>query len=62
MNQVITSPPIIKQQVATNDGHCRVDKPIMECPEVQPLAYRVPNPTRNPPMIIKTNPRRVNSW
>ena len=26
----ITIPPIIKQIVATNEGHCKLDKPIIE--------------------------------
>lgn len=38
MNQVVTNPPSIKQQVATKEGHCSEDMPIMECPEVHPPA------------------------
>ena len=29
-------PPNIKQQVATNEGHCKLDNPIIACPLVQP--------------------------
>ena len=36
MKFAIIMPPIIKQIVATKDGHCKFDKPIMEWPEVQP--------------------------
>src|SRR5579862_1655817 len=32
------NPPIIKKMVAINDGHCRADNPIIECPDVQPPA------------------------
>lgn len=46
--------------VATNDGHCKLLSPIMECPEVQPPAYLVPNPTKNPPMTSMMNPLSVN--
>ena len=31
-------PPAIKQQVAINEGICRLDNPIIEWPEVQPPA------------------------
>ena len=47
--------------VATNEGHCKLDKPIIECPEVQPLAQRVPKPTKNPPNTIKMKPLKVKS-
>src|SRR5262249_44137003 len=56
----IIMPPIIKQMVATNDGHCKLDKPIIEWPEVHPPAYLVPKPMRNPPTIIITKPLTVN--
>lgn len=46
--------------VATNEGQFKLDKPIIECPEVQPLAQRVPKPTKNPPKTIKINPFNVN--
>ena len=55
-------PPTIKQQVATNEGHCKVDKPMIACPLVQPPAYLVPNPTINPPKITIMNPLRVANW
>jgi hypothetical protein len=50
------NPPAIKQIVATKEGHCRFDKPIIECPEVHPPAYLVPKPTRKPPVTINKNP------
>ena len=56
----LIKPPAIKAIVATSDGHCKFDKPIIECPEVQPPAYRVPKPTKNPPTTKKINPFRVN--
>src|SRR5687768_2446602 len=59
--QVIRSPPARKQPVAIIDGHWRFDIPMIECPEVQPPAYRVPKPTRNPPTTTKMNPLRVRS-
>ena len=39
----------MKAIVATSDGHCRLLNPMIACPLVQPPAYRVPKPTRNPP-------------
>jgi hypothetical protein len=56
----IINPPIIKQQVAISDGHCKVDKPIIACPLVQPPAYLVPKPIIKPPITIIKKPRRVN--
>ena len=56
----IKRPPAIKQMVATSDENCRLLKPIMECPEVHPFAYRVPKPTRNPPSTSNINPLKVN--
>ena len=53
-------PPAIKQIVAINDGSCRLLRPMMECPDVHPPAYRVPNPTKNPPITNRINPRKVN--
>ena len=52
-------PPIIKQMVATNDENCRFDSPVIECPLVQPPAYLVPKPTKNPPTIKKKRPLNV---
>jgi hypothetical protein len=60
-SQVIRTPPAKKQQVATSDGHWRFASPVIEWPEVQPFAYRVPNPTRNPPTTIRMNPLSVRS-
>ena len=56
---MVIKPPIKKQIVATNEGQFKLDKPIIECPEVQPLAQRVPKPTKNPPKMIKINPFKV---
>src|SRR5436305_15070149 len=54
------NPPAIKQTVATREGPCRLDNPIMACPDVQPPAYSVQKPTRNPPATINLSrfPRR----
>jgi len=60
MKFAITIPPIIKQIVATNEGHCKLDKPIIECPEVHPPAYLVPKPIRKPPTTITRNPFKEN--
>ena len=57
----VANPPSMKQQVATSDGHCNVDNPMMEWPEVQPPAYLVPNPTMKPPTTKKIKPFRVNT-
>src|SRR5688572_14177741 len=56
----VTKPPAIKQQVATNDGHCKLDMPMMLWPEVQPPAYLVPKPIKKPPTIISKNPFKEN--
>ncbi len=56
------SPPIKKQIVATSEGHCKFEMPIIEWPEVQPLAQRVPKPTKKPPKTMKTKPLNVKSW
>lgn len=53
------NPPIIKQIVATKEGHCKVESPMMECPLVHPPAYLVPNPTKNPPKTKNANPFNV---
>ncbi len=34
----IIKPPAIKHNVATNDGNCKLDNPIMEWPDVHPPA------------------------
>jgi hypothetical protein len=47
--------------VAIKEPTCKLDKPIMECPEVHPPAYRVPKPTKNPPSTINTDPLKVNN-
>ena len=60
MKFTITKPPIIKQIVATSDGHCNVDNPIIACPLVQPPAYLVPKPTKKPPIMKKNKPLSVN--
>lgn len=63
INQVIINPPIKKQMVETNEGHCKLESPIIECPDVQPSAYLVPKPTKKPPMIINIKPfNESNDW
>ena len=49
-------PPMKKQIVANNEGHCKAARPMIPCPDVQPLAYLVPNPTIKPPTTIKRKP------
>lgn len=44
---------------ATNDGSCKLDNPEMAWPDVQPPAYRVPNPIRNPPTTKSKNPFKL---
>ena len=43
-----------------SEGNCSVDNPIIACPLVQPPAYRVPKPTKNPPTTIIIKPLNVN--
>ncbi len=50
------NPPTIKQQVATSEGHCRLEIPMMAWPDVQPPAYRVPKPTKKPPKTKNISP------
>ncbi len=38
INQVMIKPPTINEMVATNDGHCKLLKPMIACPLVQPPA------------------------
>ncbi len=59
MKFTITKPPIIKEIVAINEGHCKVDNPIIACPLVQPPAYLVPKPTKKPPITIMIKPLSV---
>ena len=42
-----------KPITATSDGSCKLLRPVIACPEVQPPAYRVPNPIMNPARISK---------
>ena len=56
---VITNPPIIKNIVATTEGHWRLLIPIIACPEAEPPAYLVPKPTIKPPMTKKNKPFKV---
>ena len=55
------TPPSMKQQVAMSDGHCKLERPMMAWPDVQPPAYRVPKPTRKPPTTMSINPFSVSS-
>lgn len=57
----IKMPPAMKLTVAISEGNCRLDNPIMECPLVQPPAYRVPNPTSKPPPTIMRIPLVVSN-
>lgn len=43
-------PPTKNPMTAIRDGSCKSDKPLMACPDVQPPAYREPNPTNKPPI------------
>lgn len=38
MKLAMIKPPIIKHIVATRDGHCKLESPMMECPLVHPPA------------------------
>ena len=46
---------------AISEGICKSDKPLMACPDVQPPAYREPNPTSKPPIASIKNPFKVNA-
>jgi hypothetical protein len=53
-------PPIKNPITAISDGSCKSLSPDIACPEVQPPAYRVPKPTKKPPMakmriLLKSN-------
>lgn len=41
------------------DGTCKLEIPIMACPDVQPPAQRVPNPTIKPPITKNINPFKL---
>src|ERR1700704_5755524 len=56
---VVARPPAKNPQTATSDASWRSARPAIAWPEVQPPAYAVPKPTRNPPTTIETNPRTV---
>ena len=62
IKKVMINPPIKKPATATNDGNCKSDKPDMACPEVQPLAQRVPKPIKKPPTIKMAIFFKVNVW
>ena len=62
MNHVQKMPAPKKQQVATKLGHCKLLKPEIACPLVQPAAHRVPKPTQKPPTMKKMKPRNVNRF
>ena len=44
-------PPTKNPTTAFSEGNCKLLKPEIACPEVQPPAYREPNPMSIPPMI-----------
>ena len=60
MRLAIIKPPAIKLMVAISDGHCKLLKPIIACPLVQPPAYRVPKPTKKPPITRRMKPLNDN--
>ena len=43
-------PPIKNPITAMSDPICNWLKPVIACPDVQPPAYLVPKPTKNPPI------------
>ena len=49
-------PPIKKPTTASNDGNCKLDRPLMAWPDVQPPAYREPKPTISPPKAKTRKP------
>ena len=49
-------PPMKKPMTEIKEGNCRLLNPEMACPEVQPPAYLVPNPTKIPPTIRNIQP------
>lgn len=51
MKNVAIKPPMKKHTVATIDEVANCETPIMACPAVHPLAYRAPNPIKNPPAV-----------
>jgi len=55
------NPPIKKKIVATSELNCKLERPEIECPEVHPLAYRVPKPTKKPPNAMNKKPFSVNN-
>src|SRR5262249_48633611 len=59
--KVVVRPPAKKPHTAKSDAGCRSARPVMAWPDVQPPAYAVPNPTRNPPTTIETKPLSVTS-
>ena len=54
-------PPTIKLIVAIKEENCKLLKPIIECPLVQPPAYLDPKPTKKPPPTNMIKPRSVNN-
>ncbi len=59
--KVINKPPIKKPITAIKDGNCKSDNPLIACPDVQPPAYREPNPTIKPPSAKIKKPFKVNN-
>ena len=56
MKYVIAKPPAKNVMVAMIDDNCKFANSKIECPDVQPFAYRVPNPTKKPLIIRSTRP------
>ena len=46
---------------AIKEGNCKLDKPLMACPDVHPPAYLEPNPTINPPNAKIKKPFKLNT-
>ena len=49
-------PPIKKPITAIKEGICRLEIPLIACPDVQPPAYLAPKPTSRPPIESVKNP------
>ena len=56
MKDVASSPPAKNPTTARREARWSDASPAIPCPDVQPPAYAVPNPTRNPPPRIRIAP------
>ena len=41
---------------ATKEGNCKLDSPLIACPDVHPPAYLVPKPIKKPPTTKRIMP------